>query len=123
MGDFTTFYQNGGFFMHLITITAAVGIAAVLLHARSRAAGADNPHLLRVADRVAAIGVAIGAMGMFFGLQDLGMALTLFDPAQVDAVKLIQAAGRGGAIAPAPMNWSLMCAVPIWIATTVRSRA
>lgn len=125
MGDFMIFYQNGGFFMHLITITAAVGIAAVVMHARSKKAGAEQAQLLRVADRVAGIAVAFGALGLLFGLLDLCAALSMLDPveAQMDAVKLIQAAARGGGIAPAPLTWSLMCAVPIWIATTIRSRA
>lgn len=122
MGDFMTFYQNGGVFMHLITITAAVGIAAVVMHARSKKAGAEQAQLLRVADRVAGIAVAFGALGLLFGLLDMCAALSMIDPAQIDAVQLIQAAARGGAIAPAPLTWSLMCAVPIWIATTIRSR-
>ncbi len=120
MGDFTIFYQNGGLFMHFITVTGAVALAAVLLHGRIQRMGAQDRDMLRVADRVAAIGVAIGLTGMLFGCFDLFMALTMIDPATIDAVRLMQAAARGASLAPIPLAWGFVCAVPIWIATTIR---
>jgi hypothetical protein len=123
MGDFGIFYQNGGFFMNFITVAGAVALAAVLLHARSRRMGHANDELLRVADRVAGVGVAIGLIGTLFGCIDLGAALNMADPSKIDAVKLMQAGARGFGIAVIPLAWGLMCAVPIWLLTVRPGRA
>jgi hypothetical protein len=119
MSNFLEFYQNGGLFMHLITVGAAIALTAVLLHGRARRMGADDPKLLRIADRFAALCVGLGVLGLVFGLIEMGAALSRIDPETIDAVRLMQVAARGGAIAPIPLGWGLMCAIPIWIATTV----
>lgn len=32
---------------------------------------------------------------------------------------ILQAGSRGLAIVPIPLSWVLMCAIPLWLATTV----
>jgi hypothetical protein len=119
MADFFSFYQNGGVFMHVITLGAVVGVTSVLVHGRKRRMGAEDTKLLRLADRVAGVCVALGVLGTVFGLIDMGAALASLDPDAIDPVRFGQAAARGLAIAPTPIGYALMCAIPIWIATTV----
>jgi hypothetical protein len=114
MSNFSAFYQNGGLFMHFISLGAAVALTAVLLHGRARRIGSDKPKLLRLADRAAGLCVAFGLLGSVFGLIEMCVALSMVEPELI-----VQAATRGGAIVPVTLGWALICAIPIWIATTV----
>ncbi|PRQ02658.1 hypothetical protein [Enhygromyxa salina] len=114
MSNFSVFYQNGGLFMHLISLAAVVALTSVLLHGRARRMGSDDPKLLSLADRVAGLCVALGVLGCVFGLIEMGAALSTVEPELFD-----QAFARGGAIVPITLAWALMCAIPIWTATAV----
>ena len=119
MGNFMEFYQNGGVFMHVISLGATVALTSVLLYGRSRRMGVDKPGHLSLADRLAGVCVAIGALGAVFGFIEMCYVLSIIEP---EAFR--RAAARASGIVVVPVAWSLMCAVPIWIATSVhRARA
>ena len=120
MGNFMEFYQNGGVFMHVISLGATAALTSVLLYGRSRRAGVDKPGHLGLADRLAGVCVAIGVLGVVFGFIEMCYALSFV---QVED-QFRAAAARAGGIVVVPVAWSLMCAIPIWIATSVhRARA
>lgn len=123
MFDFAEFYQNGGVFMHAISLTTALAALALALDARARKLGDAEPERLRLADRLLLLGVGFGLLGTAMGMTDLfvalGMVLTGPSPEQA-----MLAFARGGAIVPAPLIWSLLTALPLWIVgTLLRHRA
>lgn len=114
MSNFSVYYQNGGVFMHFISLGAAVALTSVLLHGRARRMGSDDPRLLRLADRFAWLCVAVGLLGSVFGLSEMCAALNMVEPEL-----FAQAALRGAGIVPITLGWGLTCAIPIWTATAV----
>lgn len=119
MFDFSTFYASGGVFMHPITLTAVAAITALCLDARARKLGDDDPKRLRLADRLLVLCLGIGLIGTCMGVTELFAALST-----ISADQYFVGLARGGAIVPVPLTWSLMLAIPIWIATTaMRHRA
>ena len=114
MLDFSQFYQNGGVLMHAITLCAVIGFTAVLLHGRARRMGDDDPKRIRLADRMGGLCVALGVLGLACGLVEMFYALST-----IGTDKVLGAALRGGAIVPITLEWSLICAIPLWITTTV----
>ncbi|HLT35352.1 MAG TPA: hypothetical protein VK034_03680 [Enhygromyxa sp.] len=114
MFDFSQFYASGGVFMHPITLTAVVAITVLFLDARARKLGDDGPKRLRLADRLVILCVGIGLIGTTMGVTELCAALSMA-PSDRDFELL----ARGGAIVPNTLTWSLMLALPLWIAITV----
>ena len=113
---FSEFYQNGGVLMHAITLCAAISMAAVLLHGRSRRLGSDDTKLLSLSERMAGLALAIGVLGTLFGVVEMCAALATIEG---DMVSL---ALRAGQIVPITLEWGLMCAIPLWgVATVFRS--
>jgi hypothetical protein len=111
MNDFIEFYSMGGFFNHVVTLFALAAIATIVQHAAGRATG--DPRLLNLVDRLTALGVAAGVLGVVFNRIEMGHALATVGPEMQQ-----QAANLGGAIVPIPLAWALMCAIPLWLATT-----
>lgn len=111
MNDFIEFYSMGGFFNHVVTLFALAAIATIVQHAAGRATG--DPRLLNLVDRLAALGIAAGLLGVVFNYIELGNALATVAP-EMQA----QAAHLGGSIVPIPLGWALLCAIPLWVATT-----
>ncbi|NVB40127.1 hypothetical protein G6O69_19935 [Pseudenhygromyxa sp. WMMC2535] len=115
--DFIQFYINGGVFNHAITITAAIGVLALALHARALKLGQTSDDGLRVVDRLVVLCVGFGLLGTLFGSIDLAAALQTIPAADYDLGR-----ARGMTLVVIPLAWSLMCAIPLWIASTVQSR-
>ena len=115
MGSFSQFYFAGGFFMHIITLTALAAISCFAMAWRQHAAGEHPSALLGLADRLAWICLAEGLMGALFGWFDLCMALRTLPPDIDPAI----AALRGAGLVPIPIAWALMVTIPLWTATGV----
>lgn len=119
MSNFSAFYQNGGLFMHFISLGAVAALTSVLLHGRARRMGNDDAKLLDLANHMAGLCVIVGVLGSVFGLMELGAALSMVEPEL-----FTRAALRGGSIVLVTFGWGLMCAIPIWTATAIqRTRA
>jgi hypothetical protein len=112
MDDFSTFYQLGGAFNHVVSLLALAALVLVVTHALAPAPAKAPLRLLRLADRLTALCVLTGLLGLMFNLMDLGAAL-----ATVEGEQILQAGSRGLAIVPIPLAWSLMCAIPLWLAS------
>jgi hypothetical protein len=112
--DFFAFYQFGGMFNNFVSLFALAALAMVVAHVFLPTSARAPLRLLQLADRLTALCVVTGVLGMLFNLMDLGAAL-----AEVEAGKSLQAGSRGLAIVPIPLIWSLMCAIPLWLATMV----
>ena len=119
MGDFFQFYSNGGFFMHIITLTLGAAVTSVVLAKRAGALTKARTTYLDVADRLAWICVALGLLGSLFGWFDMCAALDSIAPEQ-----LTGALARALGLVPVTTAWGLMVAIPVWTAVVVqRSRA
>ena len=119
MFDFSQFYASGGVLMHAITLTAVAATTVLFLDARARRLGDDDPKRLCLADRLLLRCVGIGLIGTSMAATELCAALSMAPTEQYFAVL-----ARGGAIVPFTLTWSLMLAIPLWIAGTVmRQRA
>lgn len=119
MFDFFEFYRSGGVLMHPISLTAVIATTTLFVDARARKLGNNGLERLRLADRLLLLCLGIGLVATTMGVTELFAALRLAPP---DKVFLVLT--RGGAIVPFPLTWSLMLALPLWIATTVmRHRA
>lgn len=114
MFNFFEFYTSGGVLMHPITLTAVVAITALFLDARARKLGDKDPKRLRLADRLVLLCLGIGLIGTTMGATELFAALS-----GAPSDQYFSLLARGGAIVPFPLTWSLMLALPLWIATTV----
>lgn len=119
MFDFFEFYTSGGVLMHAITLTALFAIATLVLDARARKLGDDDPRRLRLADRLVVLCVGIGVVATARSVVDLFAVLGMVLERDTPAVALA-ALARGGVIVPAPLIWSLMAALPLWIVGTVQ---
>lgn len=111
MQDFLDFYQFGGFFNNVVSLFALAAVAGLVLYA-ARRPGHAAP-LLRLSERLAGLGVAAGVLGTLLNVMEMSAALE-----HVSAAQLVQAANRGRSLVPIPLAWSLLCAIPIWLATT-----
>jgi hypothetical protein len=111
MEDFATFYQYGGFFNHVVSLLAVSAVVSLIMHRLGQRR--DDPRFLALADRFTAIGVAAGVLGAVFNLIDMNAAL-LTVPAEMAA----QASHHALTIVPVPLCWALLCAIPLWVATT-----
>jgi len=110
---FSEFYSNGGVLMHVITLSAAISAAAILLHGRSRRMGSEDTKLLGLAERMAGLALAVGVLGSLFGLVEMCAALQWIEGDKLEP------ALRAGRIVPITAEWGLMCAIPLWAAATV----
>jgi hypothetical protein len=110
MQDFLDFYQFGGFFNHVVSLFALAALTTIVMHA----VGPQNsdPRLLRLSDRLGALAIAAGVLGTLFNVIEMGAAL-----ATIDADLVTAATHRALTIVPIPLAWSLLCAIPVWVAT------
>lgn len=115
MTNFAEFYASGGIFMHAVSLTAVAALVAVLLHGRARRLGDDDPKYLRLADRLLVLCVGLGLLGSVMGLTEVFMAVST-----VAAEAHSSALAHGMSIVPTPMSWALLCAIPVWITSTVQ---
>lgn len=113
MQDFLDFYTFGGFFNHVVSLFALAGVALVVQHAVGSRRADGDPRLLNLVDRLAGLAVAAGVLGVVFNSIELGAALATVEP-EMQA----QASHLGSSIVPIPLGWALMCAIPLWVATT-----
>jgi hypothetical protein len=114
MQEFFAFYQMGGAFNNFVSLFALGAFAVVVAHVFLPTSARAPLRLLQLADRMVALCVVAGVLGTLFNLMDLGAAL-----AEVEAGLILQAGSRGLTIVPIPLIWSLMCAIPLWLATMV----
>lgn len=115
MGDFSNFYQQGGVFMHVLSLEAAIAVTAVILHSRARRMGAEHSRYLRFANHVVAIAIATGLLGSLHGLIEMCGMLSMVAPD-----KFLAAAARASGIVVVPLAWSLTVAIPLWAAIAVQ---
>lgn len=123
MSDFGVFYQQGGVFMHLVTLlslaaagmlaTRAVGLRALakrVLAARPAGGGED----LGLVTGLTVAALMCGVLGATFGFMEVASALRTIDPAQHDAALL-----RALPIALTPFAWALMLGTPLVLGRAV----
>lgn len=109
MQDFLMFYQYGGFFNNVVSLFVLAAVATLVMHA----VGPRDPRYLRTADRLVGLGVVAGVLGTVFNYIEMGAAL-----ATLEADMVAQATHTALSIVPIPLSWSLLCAIPVWLATT-----
>jgi hypothetical protein len=112
MQDFSDFYQMGGIFNNVVSLFCLAAFTTIVLHAAGRRAQGDLP-LLGLCERFVALAVASGVLGTVFNTMELYSAL-----ATIEDFQQAQASSRGMSIVPIPLAWSLMCAIPLWVATS-----
>lgn len=119
MQDFFDFYQFGGMFNNVVSLFALAALATLVMYCAGPRRTGTEPALLRLTERLTALGVAAGLLGTLFGVIDMSGAL-----ATISADMFLPAMNRGMALVPIPLIWSLLCAIPLWLATTcLRHRA
>ncbi len=119
MQDFSDFYQFGGYFNHIVSLFVLAAIASLVMHATAPRRTDRATPLLRLCERFVALGVASGVLGSVFNMFELSAALATVPAELFDA-----AGNRGAGLVPIPLAWALMCAIPIFTATTcLRHRA
>lgn len=117
--DFTQFYQDGGFFMHVVTLLSLLAGARLLRRAsgirRTFRDPASQRSRLRWGDPLTPALVAcvvlasmLGTVGGFIDVH--GALLTV--PPELQAI----AESRGSQIAMYPLMWGLMVAIPLTLA-------
>ena len=121
MSDFSTFYEHGGYFMHVISAVAlaaglytAKGLAQIGKTTAGETQSIDDTFRLAVGLVVVAVGV--GLLGTLFGFIEASAA--------ANAIPLEQhakALARGMGVALHTLAWSLMLAIPLTF-TVVISR-
>lgn len=117
MTNFAQFYQQGGVFMHLITLlaltsTGLLASRAVRLRGLVRRVTAGKPppppeHEGLILGLMVAAGLA-GALGATFGLIETGAALRSVPPEHQ-----VMALSRALPIALSPFAWSLLLVIPL----------
>lgn len=117
--DFAQFYQEGGFFMHVVALLSLTAGARLLRRAggirRTFRDPASQRSRLRWGDpltpALVACVVLAGALGAVTGFSDVQAAL-LTVPPELYAI----AESRGSQIAVYPLTWALMVAIPLTLA-------
>ena len=102
MGEFASWYQNGGGFMHYILLLALSGAALGLLAALTRRRALVSGALLN-----AAACLVIGIVGWQIGLVDMRNAAATVAPDQLAMV-----VERGSEIAIVPLHFAALACVP-----------
>ncbi|MEM7153990.1 MAG: hypothetical protein AAF799_14160 [Myxococcota bacterium] len=117
--NFGQFYQDGGVFMHVITLLSIFTAAGLLHRCGAIRGGSRGPRerlvkLSRtgaVAPSMLAAIVMVGLLGTSLGWVSVNAALPSIDPEHWDI-----ASARGYKIVPYPLVWSLICAAPLTLA-------
>jgi len=117
--SFTQFYQQGGLFMHPITLVAmACGASLVqrILAARRTMTSPTTGAVLDGGSTVSlvATGLMLGTVGTVFGLVEVCAAVQ-----SVPAEMLSLAAARGGAIALTTLAFALLVLTPVMFMHTL----
>ncbi|MCA9714415.1 MAG: MotA/TolQ/ExbB proton channel family protein [Myxococcales bacterium] len=106
------FYQNGGIFMHTVTLTLVGALVSLAIHITTRA---RSPRHLDLAAGLVRAGALFGALGTVMGLIETGMALSTIG----DLAVWPRALARALPIALYPTAWALLCASPVVAALCV----
>lgn len=119
MMDFSQFYQQGGPFMHFISLVAiavAVSLARRVLAARRTLNDPEAALHLQpnVTPWLIACGIMIGLLGSCMGLMEVSAALRTISPDQ-----WTNAALRGAPIAMFATQWALITLTPATLAHAV----
>lgn len=117
--DFAQFYQEGGFFMHVVTLLSLVAGGRLLRRAggirRTFRDPASQRSRLRWGDpltpALVACVVLAGMLGTVTGFSDVHAALLTVPPEL-----MAMAESRGSQIAGYPLTWGLMMAIPLTLA-------
>ncbi len=116
--DFGQFYQDGGVFMHVITLLTIITGAGLLRRcgAFRKSVGDSREMLARigttgaVAPSMLAAIVMVGMLGTSLGWVSVHSALETIPPEHWQL-----SSSRGGKIALYPLVWSLLCAIPLTV--------
>ncbi len=112
MTDFSQFYQDGGIFMHAVTLTLIGALVSIGLHITRRAR--SDRHLIFAAG-LSRAGLLFGGLGAVMGLVELFAALGAIE----DLSMWPGALSRATPIALYPLSWALLCAAPVVAAVCV----
>ena len=111
---FAQFYQQGGVFMHLITLCVIGAVASIALRTREARRSMVAPHRSKAAldggitPWLLAAGVMFGLGGTLMGFIELCAALRTIP---VESWPL--ALSRGAEISVYPLTWAMMCLAPL----------
>lgn len=115
MGDFAQFYQQGGVFMHAVTLLALAcggALAAYTIQRRTHSPSSDVSNgLIRGLLRATLL---FGAVGTTFGFMDMFAAVATVPPPQQIAVVF-----RALPLVLTPIAWALMLVAPLTLVRTV----
>ncbi len=109
MSSLFEFYQNGGFFNHLITISLGFAAASLLFAKRG-----DVTRWLGTCDRALLTALCFGILGTVLGLADVGQAVRTVPPEQAATLTAV-----GNGIAIIPLAWALLGGLPLWIVACI----
>ncbi len=112
MTDFSQFYQDGGIFMHAVTLTLIGALVSIGLHITSRP---RSDRHLNFATGLSRAGLLFGGLGTVMGLIDLFAALGTIPELSMWPGAL----SRATPIALYPLSWALLCAAPVIAAVCV----
>ncbi len=113
---FSVFYQQGGLFMHLVTLTALAGVVSVARRAIAVRRTISAPHGAQppeggVTPWLVVAGMFLGTLGTLFGFGEASAALETV-PSEMWGAALL----RVGQIVFNPLMWSLMTLTPVVLA-------
>lgn len=120
MSDFAQFYQQGGVFMHAVTVLSLAGasvlaVRAVKLRSQPSRSAEQSPGLVR---GLLACTLMCGVLGATFGFIEICAALLSAPPE-----RQLTGALRAVPMALAPIAWSLMLATPLTLARAILGAA
>lgn len=110
---FSQFYQQGGVFMHLITLCVIGGVVSIALRTRDARRTMVAPHRPTALDGgttpwLIAAGLMFGVAGTLMGVIELGAALRTI-PLESWPIAL----SRGGQITVYPLTWAMLAFAPL----------
>ena len=111
MSDFSQFYQDGGIFMHAVTLTLIGSFVSMGLHVASRATKARSARHLDLASNLSKTGILLGALGSLMGCIDVFAAIRTVENLEAWPRAFV----HGMQIASYTVAWGLMCAAPVWV--------
>lgn len=112
MSGFSTFYFQGGFFMHLITLAGCAAGFVLLKSMKHIRAGKPERSTLDLAKGLTGLMLLLGAVGACFGVIDAGRAMQNMLDNDPNA-NMILPAVRVAPLIVTTLAWSLMLSVPI----------
>jgi len=110
---FSQFYQQGGVFMHLITLCVIAGVSSLVLRARDARRTMSTPQRPTALDGgttpwLIAAGLMFGVAGTLMGVIELAAALRT-----IPMESWPMALSRGGQITVYPLTWAMLAFGPL----------